>query len=214
MNIKEENITKYIWNLATSKNIGEKLPSEAQISIKFQINRILARKIYKKLEILDVVKSIPKKGYYVFDNLNHSRVFNNFNYNQKIVKKISKIPKKYLNIITNNYPIITYSKYKEKNNYNFYKKIYIKDNKQINTTYLFLKKSAFKGKEKILLNSSIIAYLNEKKKIYTILNTITGSEENNYKISLFLGKNSVILAATITIVKPNYLIERYIKKII
>ncbi|NQZ66049.1 MAG: GntR family transcriptional regulator [Mycoplasmatales bacterium] len=48
---------------------NEKLPSEKQLSIKHDVSRIVATNVYKNLKKIGAIYSIPKKGFFVAENL-------------------------------------------------------------------------------------------------------------------------------------------------
>lgn len=110
---------------------GESLPSINELSSELELSRDTIEKAYKRLKKLNILDSIPGKGYFVLDNnINLSSgillIFNKLSTHKKIIYDA------FVNALGDNYPI---SFYIYNNDYHQFKKIIEKKVKQGNYAY-------------------------------------------------------------------------------
>ncbi|AAT75673.1 transcription regulator [Mesoplasma florum L1] len=162
-------IYSYIENkiLSNEFSADQKMLSENQICIKFNVSRTLARDVYKELVVDGYLYSIHGKGYFVNDkkywmkNIGLDKKYPHSEYKNEILDFKIELP----NWFVENYKL-------NKNDYNCFTKARYLNNKQRHLSYVFLNNKLILNMDLKEIKKSVVNYLKkdfEFKKSYNFI---------------------------------------------
>lgn len=170
--------------------VGDKLPSEMELSIKFGYNRHTISSAYKYLIMNGVVEFVPGKGNYLRANFVESISETKFTYfNKKITKEIGR----------DSLPLNILNKYTSLNNIIYKSELFYND-KKVAIRFYILDLPAFLSKEGNNINVDNMLY---DLSMLGIPITSAGSTLNIKKNSLWEIKDKYIISNRISLYDEN-----------